>query len=191
MEDLVKKMEQKKKFDLEMEFFDGMSYCGKSTKEEIEKDLEQYDYSEPLRELNSQNYQKKEFKKDYGKGERTYKWRLRKYGKKEYAVAERVSSEEELERMIPFCQCLVCNGAFYEKMLACACCVGCLGAYDIHANMRVLNETEKYILKGGSPHQKTNIFRYIRIAKVLFPFGALLIFILYVIGSIIRTLLNF
>jgi hypothetical protein len=82
------------------------------------------------------------FKHDYGFGEHTYKYTRRTIlsnnlsnnleisdtNKLEYIVVEDDPTPEELQLLIPHCQCVKCAGNWYDltKYVACGCCIGCL-----------------------------------------------------------------
>lgn len=65
--------------------------------------------------------------------------------KKIYMVAEEVLEKEEREKLIPFCQCKLCQLSYFNltRYMACPCCYGCLTSNDNHNNQNIINKSRK------------------------------------------------
>jgi len=101
--------------------------------------FQDYDYFEIFSP--DRTYETNEYIHDYGKGTRRYINELKTFGREgiesvSYVVAREVISDDELNELIPYCQCIYHQN---PTISVCACCVGCLEAYDLNPSPQVIN----------------------------------------------------
>lgn len=112
--------------------------------EEVLSQHHRFEKYDPLKD-----YKKKEYKEDYGHGERKYRNVLYEFGNKEkHVVAEEQVSKEELLELEKYCECDRCKfdkrlkkmnflfwlilyilswiPGFLYVFVGCRCCIGCL-----------------------------------------------------------------
>jgi hypothetical protein len=128
-----------------LESFSSRSVCGKVENFDEKAQFEGFDFYELYD--SSKTYETEEYKKDYGKGEKVYINQIMSVNDKNYVYAREEPSQEELKMLEPYCRCYVCTANWYNisKYFACRCCIGCLSAWDIHPNSRILKETREYV----------------------------------------------
>lgn len=139
---------------------------GLGTDKEIENLLDQHDHYEKYNP--KKHYEKKEYKEDYGHGERTYLHVLYEFGdtkRKRYVVAEEQISEEELSTLEKYCLCSRCEfdewikkmnflfwfilyliswiPGFLYTFVGCRCCIGCLKCGPEYAQKYYVNKARE------------------------------------------------
>jgi hypothetical protein len=93
-------------------------------------------------------YNYREYKMNYGKGEHTYilcKYVLsNKDGEtKHYIVAKEYPTEEELNKLAKYCTCEYHMSNFFGKRTICACCVGCIGTGRGRGKQEYIDEARR------------------------------------------------
>ena len=120
--------------------------------------LESYDYWEMY---NPDADYSKPVVKDYGKGLKTYMFEMcevcdssnefadvEDYKTIKYMLACEVPTDEEIKRLIPYCQCYVCR-AKSRQLIRHASCYGCLTSFEDYPCNDVLKATREYIAKNA------------------------------------------
>jgi len=100
------------------------------------KDYDYYEIFSP-----DKTYETTEYTYDYGKGTRRYINELASFTNggvetASYVAAREVISDDEIDELIPYCQCY---NHLNPTQPMCSCCVGCLMAYDVNPSPRVVN----------------------------------------------------
>lgn len=113
--------------------------------------LKYYDYCEEYD--NNKEYDENIFNKDYGKGEKMYQYELNviihKMTQKilaQYVGAKEILTDEELNKLIPYCRCKFHTSSWYEFPWCCYGRInsGCLES-DLGYSSDVVKKTRKYV----------------------------------------------
>lgn len=100
--------------------------------EDIKRLLSEFHYFEKFDE--NKTYLDTEFFHSYGKGYRRYMYE--KYsmnrGKDVYIVAQEILTKEDVDALLPYCQCRYHTMSFLNpaKYFTCPCCVGCISGFN-------------------------------------------------------------
>lgn len=79
---------------------------------------------------------------------------------KKFVIAKEILSDEELEELKKYCNCLYHQSNFYDKRNICGCCVGCLYAGSHYSLQNVIDEARQRKNDGVAPHADESIFSF-------------------------------